>query len=90
MSMPALNYPITPIKLIDQPNEATQPNGSLKNNSSHNSVTESPLTVLHQSLSTSNGAYPDTQRPRAQRITDSKFNDVDQSSSSVINEINFG
>ena len=87
MSMPALNYPITPIKLIDQPNEATQPNGSLKNNSSHNSVTESPLTVLHQSLSTSNGAYPDTQRPRAQRITDSKFNDVDQSSSSVINEI---
>ncbi|MEY4022294.1 MAG: hypothetical protein RI960_1306, partial [Pseudomonadota bacterium] len=87
MSMPLLNYPITPIKLIDQPNKATQINGPLKNNSSHNSVTESPLTVLHQSLSTSNGAYPNTQRPRAQGIADRKFNDANQSSSSVINEI---
>ena len=87
MSMPALNYPITPIKLIGQPNEATQPNGSLKKNFSHKSVTESPLTVLHQSLSTSKGAYPDTQRPRAQGIADRRLNDADQSLSSVINEI---
>lgn len=87
ISMPVFNYTITPNKVINPQNGVMHPNGSSQNNHSPNSVTESPLVALHQSLPTSNGAYPDTQRPRAQGMVNIEFNDADQSSSSVINEI---
>jgi hypothetical protein len=50
-------------------------------------VSASTLVELHQSLSTSNGAYPDTYRSRSQGMVNREFNDAEQSTSSIINEI---
>ena len=85
-SMPTLKYSITPIK-VERTQNGMRANGSSQSNKSPHSVSESTLVDLHRSLSTSIGAYPETYRPRTQGIINSKFNDAEQSTSSVINEI---
>ena len=85
--MPEFRFTITPIKLAGTQNGVMHSNGYSQNNGSPNPVAESPLMGLHQSLSTSNGVYPDTPIARALQKVDNKSSDSDQSTSSIINEI---
>ena len=85
--MPELRFTITPIKLAGTQNGVMHSNGYSQNNGSPNPVAESPLVGLHQSLSTSNGVYPDTPIARALQKVNNKSSDSDQSTPSIINEI---
>jgi len=90
MSIPELKLNITPLKVNDEYREFT----NARNLSTPisptklppNSVPASPLVALHQSLSTSNGAYPDTSRALAQEKANSGVSGTDQSSSVTITD----
>ena len=92
MSIPELQLNITPLKVNDEYREFT----NARNLSTPisptklppNSVPASTLVALHQSLSTSNGAYPDTSRARAlaQEKANSEVGGTDQSSSVTITD----